>query len=136
MADTQSRSTLTLAGADRVTAAAEAFAAEQGWAATICVADAAGVPLVVRRAEAAWPASVQIAIGKAESAIRFGRPTAALETMINDGRTAFVGVAGVTPLRGGLPIVVDGAVVGAVGVSGLTPERDEQVAEAGVGALG
>lgn len=136
MADTASHPTLTLDGADRVMAAAEAFAAEQGWAATVCVADASGTPLVVRKADAAWPASVQIAIGKAESAIRFGRATAALETMINDGRTAFVGVAGVTPLRGGLQLTLDGAVVGAIGVSGLTPDKDEQVAEAGAKALG
>lgn len=136
MADTASRPSLTLGGADRVMAAAEAFAADQGWAATICVADAAGVPLSLRRADAAWPASVPIAIGKAESAIRFGRPTAGLEAMINDGRTAFVGVAGGTPLRGGLPLTVDGAVVGAIGVSGLTPDKDEQVAEAGAQALG
>jgi glc operon protein GlcG len=136
MADTASRPTLTLDGADRVVAAAEAFAAEQGWAATICVADASGTPLVVRRADTAWPASVPIAIGKAESTIRFGRPTAALESMINEARTAFVGVAGVTPLRGGVPLTVDGTVVGAIGVSGLTPDRDEQVADAGAAALG
>lgn len=60
MAATADRSTLTLQGADQVMAAAMAFAAEQGWAATVCVADGAGVPLLVRRSDGAWPASVEI----------------------------------------------------------------------------
>ncbi|MCB9959948.1 MAG: heme-binding protein [Rhodospirillaceae bacterium] len=136
MAATADRSTLTLEGADQVMAAAMAFAAEQGWAATVCVSDGAGVPLLVRRSDGAWPASVDIAIGKAATAIRFGKPSGALEDMINGGRTAFVGTAGGTPLRGGVPISVGGAVVGSVGVSGLTPDKDEQVALAGAAALG
>lgn len=135
MTQTTNRPTLTLDGADAVMAAAEAFAKDKGWAATICVADAFGVPLVLRRADAAWPASTEIAIGKAESAIRFGRPTGALEDMINGGRTAFVGTAGGTPLRGGVPIKQGDSVIGAIGVSGLTPDRDEEVAQAGAGAI-
>lgn len=135
MSETATRPTLTLAGADKVMAAAEAFAAEMGWAATICVADAYGVPLVLRRADAAWPASTEIAIGKAVSTIRFGRPTGTLEDMINGGRTAFVGAAGVTPLRGGVQIKDGDTVIGAIGVSGLTPDKDEEVANAGVGAV-
>ena len=136
MPTTATRTTLTLDGAEPVLAAAVKFAQDQGWAATICVADAFGVPLLLRRADGAWPASVDVAIGKATSAIRFGRPTGALEDMINGGRTAFVGTAQGTPLRGGVPVTVDGMVVGAVGVSGLTPDRDEEVAKAGVAAVG
>ncbi|MEQ8968046.1 MAG: heme-binding protein [Azospirillaceae bacterium] len=136
MNDIRSVASLTAEGARRVADAARAFADGLGWPATICVADAAGVPLMVTRADAGWPASVEIAIGKAASTIRFGRPSAALEDMINGGRTAFVGTADGTPLRGGLPIEADGAVVGAIGVSGLTPERDEEVAKAGAAAAG
>jgi len=136
MSEIRSVATLTAEGARKVEAAARAFADAKGWPATICVADAAGVPLVVTRADGAWPASVEVAIGKAASAIRFGRPTAALEDMINGGRTAFVGTADGTPLRGGLPVEADGAVIGAIGVSGLTPETDEDVARAGAEAGG
>ena len=136
MTTTTTRLTLTLDGADQVMAAAMQFAAEKGWSATVCVTDACGVPLIRRRTGDAWAASVEISIGKAASAIRFGRPTGALEDMINGGRTAFVGTADGTPLRGGVPVTLDGSVVGAIGVSGLTPDRDEQVALAGAAAFG
>lgn len=136
MSDTASRPSLTVEGARKVMEAAKAEATRNGWAATIAVADAAGAALLLERDEKAWAASVDVALGKAASAIRFGRPTAALEDMINGGRTAFVGTADGTPLRGGLPIVQNGAVIGSIGVSGLTPERDEQVGKAGVAVFG
>ncbi len=135
MSNTTSLESLTLAGARLVMAAAQAEALANGWAATVAVVDASGTVLLLERDERAWPASVDIAIGKASSAIRFGRPTRALEEMINGGRTAFVGVAGVTPLIGGIPVVAGGKVIGAIGVSGLTPDRDEVVAKAGAAAL-
>lgn len=135
MAEIAQLPTLTLNSARTVMAAAMAFAAEKGWACTVCVADRAGVPLLVERSDAAWPKSVDIAIGKAASTIGFGRPTAALEDMINGGRTAFVGTAGGTPLRGGVPIKSGDSVIGAIGVSGLTPDRDEEIANAGAAAL-
>ncbi len=129
---TLSRPTLGLEHADQIARAAEDHANVQGWAVAICVTDAFGAPLVVRRMDAAWPATVEIAIGKARSTIRFGRPSGALEDMINGGRTAFLGVDDVTPLRGGLPIKDGDTVVGAIGISGLTPDKDEAVAQAGI----
>lgn len=135
MTKTVSLPSLARAGAEQVMAAAEAYAAQQGFAVTICVADRLGTPLLVHRLGDPMPASVAIAIGKAESTIRFARPTGALEDMINGGRTAFVGTADGTPLRGGLPLLVGDAVVGAIGVSGLTPDKDEDVARAGAEAL-
>lgn len=135
MTTTESKTSITLAGAAPVAAAAESYAQGKGWAVTICVADAAGVPLIVRRSGGAFPASVQLAIGKASSCIGFGRPTGKLEDMINNGRTAFVGAAGGTSLRGGVPIEQNGSVIGSVGVSGLTPDQDEEVANAGVAAI-
>jgi glc operon protein GlcG len=135
MSNTTSLESLTLEGARAVMAAAQAEARSNGWAATVAIADATGAILLLERDERAWPASVDVAIGKAASTIRFGRPTRALEEMINGGRTAFVGVAGVTPLIGGVPLVVGGRTVGAIGVSGLTPDRDEVVAKAGAAAL-
>lgn len=135
MTKTVSLPSLARAGAEQVMAAAEAYAAQQGFAITICIADRLGTPLLVHRLGDPMPASVAIAIGKAESTIRFARPTGALEDMINGGRTAFVGTADGTPLRGGLPLLVGDAVVGAIGVSGLTPDKDEDVARAGAEAL-
>ena len=132
---TTTLTSLTRQGADRVMAAAEAYAAEHGYGVAICVADRSGTPILVHRVGDPMPASMAIAIGKAESTLRFARPTGALEDMINGGRAAFVGTAGGTPLRGGIPVTVDGAVVGAVGVSGLTPDKDEDVARAGAQAL-
>lgn len=134
MSDTETITSLTLAGAEPIARAAERHAKNKGWAVTVCVADAAGVPLLVRRSGGAFPASVELAIGKAAACIDFGRPTGKLEDMINKGRTAFVGAAGATTLRGGVPVTKDGAVIGAVGVSGLTPDQDEEVAEAGASA--
>lgn len=134
MSATETRQSLTLAGAEPLAAAAEAYAGERDWAVTVCVADAAGTPLVVRRSRNAFPASVELAIGKADAVVQLGRPSGKLEDMINGGRTAFVGAAGATHLRGGVPVVRDGAVIGAIGVSGLTPDQDEEVANAGAEA--
>jgi glc operon protein GlcG len=80
-------------------------------------------------------ASIDVSIGKAKTAAGFKRPTKALEDMISGGRTAFLAVDGVLPVQGGLPIVVDGDVLGAIGVSGLTSAQDEQVAEAALRVL-
>ncbi len=135
MSFTTSLESLTLSGARAIMAAAQEEARRNGWAATIAIVDVAGAVLLLERDERAWAASVDVAIGKASSAIRFGRPTRALEEMINGGRTAFIGAGGVTPMIGGVPILAEGKVVGAIGVSGLTPDRDEVVAKAGVAAL-
>ena len=127
---------LTLTGARRAMAAAEAEAAANGWRVTIVVADAGGTPLLLARD--AFPATVEIAIGKARSAALFARPTADLEAQANAGggagRTSLLSAPFVT-MRGGVPIVVDGAVVGAVGVSGVKAEQDEQIALRAVAAV-
>ncbi len=79
--------------------------------------------------------SINIAIGKAKTAVSFKRPTKMLEDMIAGGRTAFVAIDGIVPVQGGVTIEVDGAVLGAIGVSGLTSAEDEQIAIAAIGAL-
>jgi uncharacterized protein GlcG (DUF336 family) len=78
---------------------------------------------------------VNIAIGKAKTAVNFKRPTKALEDMIAGGRQVFLAVDGITPLQGGLPVMVDGKLIGAVGVSGVMSSQDEQIAQAAVDAL-
>ena len=127
---------LTLAGARRALEAAEAEAAANGWKVTIVVADAGGTPLLLARD--AFAATVEIAMGKARSAALFARPTAELEAQANvidgAGRTSFLSAPFVT-MRGGVPIVVGGAVVGAVGVSGVKAEQDEQIALRAVAAV-
>ena len=124
---------LTPAGAAAAMAASEAVAASNGWAVTICVADAGGVPVQIHRNDA-FPASVEIAMGKARTAALFKKPTALIEASVNvaegSARTALLSAPFVL-MGGGVPIVVDGKCIGAVGVSGVTPDQDNQTAMAG-----
>jgi glc operon protein GlcG len=106
-----------------------------GFPVSIAVVDAAGDLLAFARLDRAMPHSVTIAQGKAATAARFKKPTGALESMVAQGRTAFVAVDGVTPLQGGVPIMVGAACVGTVGVSGVAAADDEKCALAGVAAL-
>ena len=79
--------------------------------------------------------SVNIAMGKARTAVNFKRPTKAMEDIVAGGRMAFLAVEGITPVQGGLPVVVDGKVIGSVGVSGVQSSQDEQIAQAAVNVL-
>ncbi len=76
-----------------------------------------------------------MATGKARTAANFKRPTKILEDLVTGGKTAFLALDGVVPLQGGVPVIVDGRVIGAVGVSGATAAQDEQVAHAAIAAL-
>jgi glc operon protein GlcG len=89
--------------------------------------DPAGDLLAFQRMDGVRPASADLAIEKARTAARLQRPTAEIEDNINRGRTAFV-TAGIAALRGGVPIRVNGEVVGAVGVAGLSKENDTETA--------
>jgi glc operon protein GlcG len=121
---------ITLEGAQKMAAAAEAEARANDWNVAIAIVDASTNLLLFQKMDGVQTASINVAIGKAKTAAGFKRPTKALEDMISGGRTAFLAVDGVLPVQGGLPAVVDGDVLGAVGVSGLTSAQDEQVAEA------
>ena len=133
--------TLTLAAAKAIAAAAEAFAGAEvfavgrGWTVAIAVVDAAGGLILFQILDDTQPGSQQVAVHKARTAARFKRPTKALEETIAGGRQALLSLPGVTAVEGGLPIVVAGRVVGAVGVSGMQSSQDSQVAEAGLGAF-
>jgi uncharacterized protein GlcG (DUF336 family) len=126
---------LTLDGAKAMVAAAEAEGLKNGWNVSIAIVDAAGGLLVFHRLENTQPASEMIAIGKARSAARFKRPTRLLEESVAGGRLGLLSVSDALPMQGGLPIVIDEHVVGAIGVSGVTAAQDEQVAGAGLAAL-
>lgn len=132
--------TLTLEGAKRVAAAAVAYARSHGApGGSIAVVDAGGHTIYLERLDGTFAASSDVSIGKARTAVNFQKPTRGLEDAINKGRPALLPVAGVTwftPLQGGVPIVIDGHVVGGIGVSGAaSQQQDEEVAMAGAQAL-
>ncbi len=126
---------ITLDAARGMMAAAEAEATRNAWPVAIAIVDVAGELILFQKLDGTQAASIDIAIGKASTAARLRRPTKALEDAIASGRMALAAVDGILPLEGGVPIVVDGEVIGAVGVSGVTSQQDAQVAEAGVAAL-
>jgi glc operon protein GlcG len=126
-AQTISVVTLDQAGAQTVLQAATKEAQQRNAPSAIAVVDPAGDLLAFQRMDGVRPASTDLAIEKARTAARLRRPTAEIEDAINKGRTAFV-TAGIAALRGGMPIRVNGEVVGAVGVAGLSKETDADIA--------
>lgn len=131
----QRKAVLEHADATRILAAARAEAQNNQWAVTIAVVDDGGHLLALERLDGAAPISAYIAAEKARSAALGRRETKGYEEMVNGGRTAFVSAPLLTSLEGGVPVVVDGHVVAAVGVSGVKAEQDAQVAKAGIAAL-
>ena len=132
----KSKQMLTLDDVKKIAAAAEAEALANNWAVVISVVDDGGHLLLLQRLDGAPLMSVQIAPAKAKSAALGKRDTKIFEDIINNGRTAFVTAPFVEGmLEGGVPVIVDGQVVGAVGVSGVKSEQDAQVAKAGIAAL-
>jgi glc operon protein GlcG len=126
---------VTLEGAKAMAAAAERFAVERQWTIAVAVVDAGGGLVVFHILDGTQPGSQDIAVLKARTAVRLHRPTKAIEDSIAGGRTALLSVPGVVALEGGLPIRVDGMVIGAIGVSGMTSAQDGEVAAAGLAAL-
>ncbi|MDE2145996.1 MAG: heme-binding protein [Burkholderiales bacterium] len=116
--------------------AAEAQALAQGWAVTVAIVDDGGHLLWLQRLDGAAPASARIAPAKACTAALGRRESKSYEDVINQGRTAFLSAPLEGMLEGGLPILVEGHCVGAVGVSGVKSSEDAQVARAGIAALG
>ena len=125
---------LTLEGAKNIVAAAEAEAARNNWGMACAIVDAAGGLVLFHKGDGARPSNVDFAIAKARTAARFQRPTKALDSAVASGRVQFL-AADALPIEGGVPIVVNGQVIGAVGVSGGTAPQDAQVAMVGIAAL-
>jgi glc operon protein GlcG len=132
---TLDKKTLTLSAARRVVAASEAEATKRGLGVVIVVVDEAGTLIELTRMDSAQVASVNVGIGKARTAAIYRRPSRVFEEQIRDGRIAALALADATPLQGGIPIVINGQVVGAVGVSGDSPQVDEDIAIAGAKAI-
>ena len=130
------KKSLTLEAARLMAAAAEATAAKNGWKVVIAVVDDGGHALLVHRLDGTQSSSVPTAMGKARSAVAYKRPTRILEEMINKGRYSFLSAGGdPVALQGGLPIEVEGQLVGGIGVSGVKASDDEIIAQAGMDAL-
>jgi len=131
------RPCLTLDDVRRVAAAAEAEAQRNGWAVTIAIVDDGGHLLWLQRLDGAAPISARIAPAKARTAALGRRESKSYEEMINQGRHSFLSAPGLEGmLEGGVPIVVGGECIGAVGVSGVKSSEDAQIARAGIAALG
>jgi glc operon protein GlcG len=133
-AQTLSVMVLDQAGAQTVLQAAKESSQQRNAPSAIAVVDPAGDLLAFQRMDGVRPASADLAIEKARTAARLRRPTAEIEDNINNGRTAFV-TADIMALRGGMPIRVNGEVVGAVGVAGLSKETDTGIATTAAAAL-
>lgn len=126
---------LTLDDCKKILAAAEAEAAKNNWAVCISIVDDGGHLLAFQRLDGCAVASVAISQGKARSAAIRRRPTKNDEDMVNNGRTSALSMPGITFLEGGVPVIVGGETIGAVGVSGVKSSEDAQIAQAGIDAL-
>jgi glc operon protein GlcG len=122
------------AGADTVLAAAEVFALERGHRVVIAIVDPSGELIQLRRTPGAQIASSRVAVDKARTAAIFVRPSRVMEEQVSSGRLGALALHGVSALTGGIPLVVDGQVVGAIGTSGETPDEDEAISIAGAAA--
>jgi glc operon protein GlcG len=130
------KKSLTLDGAKQVASAAASEARNHNEGGAIAIVDDGGNLLYLERIDGTFPAGATISIGKARTAALFKKPTSAFEDIIKNGRTAMVALPDFTPLQGGVPLEIDGRVVGAIGVSGASSQqRDEAVAKAGAASL-
>jgi glc operon protein GlcG len=131
------KKTLNLDGAKRVIAAAQAEARKNNATGVVAVVDDGGNLIALERLDGTFAAGANISIGKARTAVLFKKPTKFFEDVIKNGRTAMVTIENFTPLQGGIPILVDGQVVGGVGVSGAaSAQQDEELAIAGAASIG
>lgn len=126
-----------LVEAKRVVAAAEREAVANGLAVIIAVVDSAAQLVLLERLDHAQFGSIPVAISKAETAVRFKRPTKAVEDALAQGGLSLrlLTVPNISAIDGGIPLLRDGKIVGAIGVAGMAPSQDAQVAQAGALAL-
>jgi uncharacterized protein GlcG (DUF336 family) len=126
-----------LEAAKKVMAAAEAEAAKNSWSVVIAIIDSGGHVVMLHRNDNVQLSSIELSQGKARSALYFKRPSKVLDEAISSGGPGlrFLALKDIVPLEGGLPIVVDGKIVGAIGVSGVLSAQDAQIARAGLDAL-
>lgn len=128
---------ITLQRAKQVAQAAEDEAVRQGWPMVIAIVDSGGNLVLQRRLDQAQHGSIDVARQKAETAVRFRRSTKLFEDALTQGglHLRLLGMSNLTPLDGGIPLVLDDRIVGAIGVSGMQSTQDAQVAQAGADVL-
>ena len=125
------KTALTLEGAKKIAAVAETKAKAEGARVVIAVVDEGGSLLLLERLDDTQVASVNVGIDKARTAAIYRRPSKVFEDQVKNGRVSALALHGAVALQGGVPIIVDGNVIGAIGVSGETPSQDEDIAIAG-----
>ena len=125
------KTALTLDGAKKIAAVAEAKAKAEGARVVIAVVDEGGNLLLLERLDDTQVASVNVGIDKARTAAIYRRPSKVFEDQVKNGRVSALALHGAVALQGGVPIIVNGKVIGAIGVSGETPQQDEDIAIAG-----
>jgi uncharacterized protein GlcG (DUF336 family) len=126
---------LTASDVRKMADACRAEAEKNSWNVTVAITDDAGFLLYLERMEGAGPTSAEVAVAKAKTSAITRRPSKFWEDRIKD-RPAFMNFPGVLQIQGGLPIMYEGECVGAIGVSGVQSHEDEQIAAAGIKALG
>jgi uncharacterized protein GlcG (DUF336 family) len=128
-------SDVTAEQAKKIVAGSIAHAQKNKWPVAVAVVDRHGFLVYFERMEDTQTLSVQVAIDKAKTSGMTRRPSRVFEEGVAKGRNALLGLGGVTPITGGVPIMVGGKVIGAIGVSGVTSDQDEEVAKAGLGGM-
>ena len=122
--------------ARKVAAAAVAEARKNGWKVAVAVVEPSGVLVFYEKMDDTQYGSAHVAVEKARSSAQFRRPTKSFEDPVNSGKPNLLGLPGAVPLEGGLPLVVEGRIIGAIGVSGGTSQQDGVCAKAGAEVLG
>jgi uncharacterized protein GlcG (DUF336 family) len=128
---------INMENARKVMAGAEAEAAKNNWSVVIAIIDSGGNLVMLHRGDDVQLSSLDIAQGKAQTALRFKRPSKVLDDAISGGGAGlrFLALKDIVPLEGGVPLLLDGKIIGAIGVSGVLSAQDAQTARAGVDAL-
>lgn len=129
------KKTVSLALAKKMAAASEAEAAKNNWSMVITVLDDGGNIVYLGRMDGAQLGSIDVSLGKAHTALAFRRPSKAFQDLVDQNQAHLVTLPHVVAVQGGLPIIADGKVIGAIGVSGGSSAQDEQCAQAGLNAI-
>jgi len=126
---------LTLEDAQRISDAAEKYASENNWHVVIAILDGGGNLIALRRMDGTQVGSIDVAQQKARSAFAFKRSTKVFEDAVKEGKIQLLSLPGIVAVEGGIPIELDGEIIGAIGISGVTSAQDGMIAVAGLAAL-
>lgn len=134
-AQVTTKKAITLELAKKIVAAAEAEALKNKLTMVITIIDDGGNLVYLEKMDNTQLGSIEVALEKAHTALFFKRPTKVYEDMVTNGRNTIIGIRNIIPIEGGLPLVVDEQIIGAIGVSGGTPQQDGSIAKAGIEVL-